>query len=181
MKLAVEGFQIIANFVHRRIIPQISQPVKGVPGDLHRIGLVCFDLAQGIAALLFNKQRINGDDKETGLMQHIGYRFVVTSDVLHDHSGSPFNGFQLLYQVRKILSAMAHLKEHTDYFAKGRSTATVLFLLESSIPAMFMLNTHRKNLHQTEVIFFHCQFHLFADANAQVQSVQIEHSEREDG
>ena len=45
---------------------------------------------------------------------------------------------------------------------KGRSTATVLFLLETSIPAAFMFNTPRMNLQWTKAIFSHCRFHLFA-------------------
>ena len=58
---------------------------------------------------------------------------------------------------------------------------TVLFLLETSIPAAFMFNTPEINLQWTKAIFSHCRFHLFADTNARAQPAQIERCEREDG
>ena len=71
MELAVEGFQVITNPVHRSIIPQISPVVKSVPGDFHSVRFVGFDLAQRIAAVLLNEQWIHSTDEETSFMQHI--------------------------------------------------------------------------------------------------------------
>ena len=93
MELAVEGFQVITNPAHRSIIPQISPVVKRVPGDFHSVRFVCFDTTQRIAAIFLDEQWVDSADKETGLMHHIGYRFVVTPGVFQNHPGFAVNGF----------------------------------------------------------------------------------------
>ena len=51
-------------------------------------------------------------------MQHVGHRFVVTSGMLHDHAGFPFNGFQLLDQTGKALGAVVYFKGNPNHFSK---------------------------------------------------------------
>lgn len=85
----------------------------------------------GNASILFSKQRINGANEETGFMQRIGYRFVAKSSVFHV-SYRAENIADLVQQLKFVEGEKrVVLNGYTDYFTKGRSIVTVLFLLET--------------------------------------------------
>ena len=54
LELTIQRFQIISNRVHRSIVPQFAPIVKRVFGNLHRIHLICLDLAERVVAVLLD-------------------------------------------------------------------------------------------------------------------------------
>ena len=60
--LAAAQLQLLSYSVHGSIFPQIHPVVKAVLGDLHGIGLVGLDLANGTASALLDVQRIQDAD-----------------------------------------------------------------------------------------------------------------------
>ena len=56
--LAAAQLQLLSYSVHGSIFPQIHPVVKAVLGNLHGIGLVGLDLADGTASALLDVQRI---------------------------------------------------------------------------------------------------------------------------
>ena len=67
--LAGAQLQLFSNRFHRGIFPQIYPVVKSVLGNLHCIGLVGLDLADGTSAALLDEQWVYHGHADTVLMQ----------------------------------------------------------------------------------------------------------------
>lgn len=53
------------------MLTQFGPVIKAVPGNFQRIGLVCFDTAQGVLPILLDQQRVDRTDKNPGVVKHL--------------------------------------------------------------------------------------------------------------
>lgn len=120
-ELTVERFQLIANRIHRNIFAQSIPVVKGILSDLHRIGLVCLDPAQRIvpAVVALDDQRIQGADKETGMMKKQGNGLVVAAGMFHDDLDFTTKKLQLLRQIAESIKVMLNVEWSHDHIGFG--------------------------------------------------------------
>ena len=98
LKLAVEGFEIVANCIHGGEIAQISPIIKRVTSNFYGISLIGFYAAQRISTVLLDEKRINSADKEPCFVQRFCNRFIVTPRMFHHDTGFTVNSLQLLSQ-----------------------------------------------------------------------------------
>lgn len=108
------------------------------------------EITERVVAVLLDEQGIDRRDIKPGFMEDLGDTLIVASGVLHNHPWFALNRLEVRCQRRQILGIVVHIEGQLHNLAKRRSTATVLFLLETSIPAAFMFITPEKNLQWTE-------------------------------
>ena len=81
-KLSVHGFELAACFIHTSILLQFCPTVKGIACDFFGISFVGLGSAQGIVPKVFDKDGVNGADKDTGIRKPCGDRFIVPAGML---------------------------------------------------------------------------------------------------
>ena len=117
--LAVQGLELITNRVHRGILTQFVPVVKSESGDLHSVGLIRLAPAQLSISVLLDEQRIERRDEETGSVQKLRYRFVITSCVFHDNAHTVSQTVQRPGQTVQALCGMRNFKRLQGHFRLG--------------------------------------------------------------
>ena len=82
-ELPVHGFQLVARFVHRTILPQLCPAVKSKSRDFLRIGLVSLGRAKGFITEVLDELGIDGADEDAGIGKPGSHGLVITPCVLH--------------------------------------------------------------------------------------------------
>ena len=82
-ELPVHGFQLVARFVHRTILPQLCPSVKSKSRDFLRIGLVSLGRAKGFIPEVLDELGIDGADEDAGIGKPGGHGLIITPCVLH--------------------------------------------------------------------------------------------------
>ena len=82
-ELPVHGFQLVARFVHRTILPQLCPAVKSKSRDFLGICLVGLGRAKGFVSEVSDELGIDGADEDAGIGKPGGHGLIITPCVLH--------------------------------------------------------------------------------------------------
>ncbi len=86
LELAVHGFQVVTNRIHRSILRQNLPFVKCKARDLHRVRLIRLHLADVDPVLvILDGKRIDGRYEEARAVHGSRERFIVPSRMFHDN------------------------------------------------------------------------------------------------
>lgn len=86
IELAIHGFELRACFVHRSILTQFMPVVKSIAGDLQGVGLICFDPAKRVVAIVLDEFGVYRADEKARVGKGLGHGLVIPSGVFHDNA-----------------------------------------------------------------------------------------------
>ena len=143
-ELPVHCFELVACFIHASILLQFCPAVKSITGDFFRIRFICLWSTERVIPEIPDQDGIDSADKDAGIREPVGNRFIVSAGMLHANFGFAVKAFNLLNKSIDsrlgVGNATGRHKNHIARSADGDGT----FPLETSIPTAFMIKTPLK-------------------------------------
>ena len=95
-ELPVHCFELVAYFIHASILLQFCPAVKSITGDFFRIRFIRLWSTERVISEIPDQDGIDSADKDAGVREPVGNRFIVSAGMLHAGFGFAVKVFDLL-------------------------------------------------------------------------------------